>query len=252
MIGGKKVVAAIEGRMTSTRLPGKIMMPLAGKPVMQHMIERHRRSRYTDEVVVATTTHATDDPVVALCEEMHCAYFRGSESDVLGRIVGAGVAHAAAIFVQGMADSPLVDWRIVDRLIEMLDEGELDITCNEFGDDKYPDGFDMRVYRFAVLKKIEEDHTEEEYREHAGYQIRIDPAHYKRRLLYAEGDMRWPELRLTLDTPEDYQLLAAVYGALYPTNPDFSAEDVVAFLKTRPDLVALNSEIKQKVPNLST
>src|SRR3989344_3269792 len=116
MIASKKVVATIEGRMTSTRLPGKIMMPLAGKPVMAHMIERHRRSRYTDEVVVATTVNAADDPVVALCERMRCQYFRGSEADVLGRIVEAGIAHKADILIQGMADSPLVDWRFL-RLV---------------------------------------------------------------------------------------------------------------------------------------
>lgn len=247
-INGKKVVATIEGRMTSTRLPGKILMPLAGKPVMAHMIERHRRSKHTDEVVVATTTNATDDPVAALCEKMNCPCFRGSEDDVLGRIVGAGKEYGADILVQGMADSPLVDWRIVDRLIEMLEEGQFDVTSNEFGDAKYPDGFDMRVYRFSVLKKFEEEHEEEEYREHAGYQLRNDPIAYKRALMRAEGDMRWPQLRLTLDTAEDYKLIAAVYDELYPKNNDFSAEDVVAFLRTRPDLVALNSGIVQKVP----
>lgn len=249
-INGKKVVATIEGRMTSTRLPGKILMPLAGHPVMAHMIERHRRSRYTDEVVVATTVNADDDPVVKLCEEMKCPYFRGSEADVLERIVEAGKAHGADILVQGMADSPMVDWRIVDRLLEMLEEGGLDVASNEFGEEKYPDGFDMRVYRFAVLQKLAEDHHEEKYREHAGYQIRIDPVHYKRGLLSAQGDMRWPELRLTLDTAEDYTLLSAVYDELYPKNPGFSADDVVAFLKTRPALVAINSGIVQKVPVL--
>jgi len=223
-------------------------MPLAGRPVMAHMIERHRRSRYTDEVVVATTVNATDDPVVALCKEMNCAYYRGSEDDVLGRIVEAGTEHNADILVQGMADSPLIDWRIIDRLVEMLEEGGFDATSNEFEKEKYPDGFDMRVYRFPVLKKFEEEHKGEGYREHAGYQLRKDSVHYKRGLLLAEGDMFWPALRLTLDTIEDYKLISAVFDELYPKSPDFSADDVVAFLKKRPDLVSINAEIKQKVP----
>jgi spore coat polysaccharide biosynthesis protein SpsF len=247
-INGKKVVATIEGRMTSERLPGKILLPLAGRPVMAHMIERHRRSHYTDEVVVATTVNVADDPVAALCEEMQCPYFRGSEADVLGRIVEAGIAHGADILVQGMADSPLVDWRIVDRLVEILEEGKFDITSNEFEKDKYPDGFDMRAYHFPVLKKFEENHKGEEYREHAGYQLRNDPLHYKRGLLLAKGDMLWPALRITLDTLEDYKLISEIYDELYPKNPDFSADDVVAFLKTRPDLVAINAEVAQKVP----
>ena len=250
-IKGKKVVATIEGRMTSTRLPGKIMMPLAGKPVMAHMIERHRRSKYTDEVIVATTKLSTDDPVVELCKQIHCPYFRGSEEDVLGRIVEAGREHEADILVQGMADSPLVDWRIVDQLIEMLAKGAYDCTSNEF-QEAYPDGFDMRVYSFPVLSRYEQENTGLEHREHAGYFLRNDPKRYKRGLLKAEGDMRWPELRLTLDTAEDYRLIAAVYDELYPKNPDFSAADVVAFLKDRPDLVAINSTIKQKVPTVSS
>ena len=247
MINNKKVVATIEGRMTSTRLPGKIMMPLCGKPVMQHMIERHRRSTFTDEVVVATTTNAADDPVVRLCEEMNCPYFRGSEEDVLGRIVGAGTKHNADILVQGMADSPLVDWRIVDQLIQMLDEGGYDVTSNEFDDDKYPDGFDMRVYRFPALQFIEKKYSVPEYREHAGYEIRSGKE-YTRGLLHATGDMLWPELRLTLDTAEDYQLISAVYEALWPQNEDFSANDVVQFLKSHPELVAINANIIQKQP----
>jgi len=247
-INGKKVVAVITGRMTSSRLPGKIMMPLAGRPVMAHMIERHRRSTYTDEVVVATTTNAADDAVVALCEKMQCPYFRGSEADVLGRVVGASLEHTADILVQGMADSPLVDWRIVDALVAMLEEGAFDVTSNEFGDEKYPDGFDMRVYRFDVLRKFEEDHKEEACREHVGYELRNDPLQYKRGLLLAKGDMLRLKLRLTLDTKEDYELISAVYDELYPKNPDFSAEDVVAFLKDRPELVVINAAIEQKAP----
>lgn len=251
MIGNKKVVTTIEGRMTSTRLPGKIMMPLAGKPVMQHMIERHRRSRYTDEVVVATTTNAADDSVVALCEEMQCPYFRGSEADVLARVVGAGTAHAADILVQGMADSPLVDWRLVDHAIKLLVENDADCASNEF-EETFPVGFDVRVYDFSTLQIAAENDTNPAYREHAGYSIRSQPGKFKLVNWEADGDMRWHTLRLTLDTPEDYAVISAVYDQLYPKNQDFSASDVVAFLKTRPDLVALNGSIEQKVPAVSS
>lgn len=249
MIGGKKVVATIEGRMTSSRLPGKIMMPLAGRPVMAHMIERHRRSTLTDEVVVATTANPADDAVVALCEEMGCAYFRGSEEDCLGRIVGAGVKHGADILVQGFADSPLFDWRHVDRCIALLSETDADCASNEFTK-TFPIGLGVRAYKFATLRDAEKNDKDLSYREHAGYSIRIHPKQFKHAGWEAEGALCWPELRLTLDTHEDYKLISAVYDELYPKNPDFSAEDVVAFLKTRPDIVAINSEIKQKVPTI--
>lgn len=247
MIDGKKVIATIEGRMTSTRLPGKIMMPLAGKPVMQHMIERHRRSTYTDEVVVATTTNAADDPVAEFCERIRCPCFRGSEDDVLARVVGAGREHDADILVQGMADSPLVDWRLVDRCVELLVRDGLDCASNEFVE-TYPVGFDVRCYSFPVLAAAESRDTGSMYREHAGYSIRSHPDTYKLGNFEAEGDMRWPELRLTLDTKEDYALISAVYDELYDKNSDFSAEDVVRFLKARPELVALNSSVVQKIP----
>jgi spore coat polysaccharide biosynthesis protein SpsF len=247
MINGKKVVATIEARMTSTRLPGKVMMLLAGKPVTQHMIERHRRSKYTDEVVVATTTNATDDPIVKLCEQMGYPYFRGSEDDVLGRVAAAGEKHGAEILVQGMADSPMVDHRLLDKGLELLVAGGYDFMGNEF-EETYPVGFDVHLYSFPTFKYAADIDTEPLQREHAGYSIQSQPDKYKIGNFKAEGEMVWPKLRLTLDTREDYKLINAVYDALYTKNPDFSAEDVVAFLKTRPDLVAINAEVKQKNP----
>ncbi len=233
--------------MTSSRLPGKIMLPLAGKPVMAHMIERHRRSTLTDEVVVATTTNATDDAVVALCEKMNCTYFRGSENDVFARVAQAAQKHGAEYLLQGMADCPLVDHRHMDKCLELLASTDADVVGNEYPV-TFPLGFNVRAYKFSTFEKAEKKDTEPAYREHAGYSIRSQPEKFKVVNWEARGDMRWPELRLTLDTPEDYQLICAVYEELYQKNQDFSAEDVVSFLKTRPDLVAINSAVEQRVP----
>ena len=216
---------------------------------MAHMIERHRRSTLVDEVVVATTVNATDDAVVALCEAMNCAYFRGSEDDVFARVAQAGEKYGAEYLLQGMADCPLVDWRHIDRCLELLARTDADIAGNEYPV-TFPLGFNVRAYKFSTFKKAEKDDTEPAYREHAGYSIRSQPEKFKVANWEAEGDMRWSTLRLTLDTPQDYKLISTVYDTLYPANPDFSAEDVVKFLRGRPDLVALNSEIKQKVPNM--
>ena len=246
-INGRNVVATIEVRMTSTRLPGKVLMPIAGKPVLQHVIERHRRSKLTDEVVVTTTINETDEPIVELCEQIKCPYFRGSEEDVLGRIVGAGEEHKADILVQGMSDDPLIDWRYVDQLVEMLAKGDYDCASSEFKE-TFPIGLGMRVYSFPKLRDAALVDVAPAYREHAGYSIRSQPEKFKVINLEAAGNMHWPTLRLTLDTDADYKLISAVYDALYPSNQDFSAEDVVAFLKKRPELVAINAEVKQKVP----
>jgi spore coat polysaccharide biosynthesis protein SpsF len=233
--------------MSSTRLPGKALLPLAGKPVLAHMIERHRRSRYTDEVVVAAPDNEADEPIAALCKKMSCAIFRGNEQDVFSRVVSAARQYGADIVVDGMADTPLVDHRIVDKLIELLVEGPYDCTSNEF-EETYPVGLDARVFDFAALEKSEANDREAMYREHAGYSIRSRPEKYKLGNLKGEGKLSWPALRLTLDTKEDYALISAVYDALYPENQDFSADDIVTFLKAHPELVALNSGIQQKTP----
>ncbi|MEK7106834.1 MAG: hypothetical protein AAB899_01435, partial [Patescibacteria group bacterium] len=153
----------------------------------------------------------------------------------------------ADILVKGFADSPLFDWRYVDYCIKLLSENDADCASNEFTN-TFPIGLGARAYKFSTLKAAEKNDKDPAYREHAGYSIRIHTEQFKHAGWEAQGDMRWPELRLTLDTLEDYTLITAVFDELYPKNPDFSAEDVVEFLKTRPDIVAINSEIKQKVP----
>lgn len=252
MIAGKKVVATIEARMTSTRLPGKILMSLAGAPVLQRIIERHRRSTLVDEVVVATTTNATDDPVVALCQALACPYVRGSEADVLARVVGAGEAHRAEILVQGYGDDPCVDWRYVDYVVQLLAGGSYDCAVSNDTEETFPIGIGVCAYSFPVLEERAREDRECAYREHAGYSIRSQPERFHVATWRAEGEMYWPRLRLTLDTPEDYALLSAVYDALHPVHPDFSAQEVVGFLKYRPDLVALNNSVVQRVPDVST
>ncbi len=247
MINGKKVIATIQARMTSTRLPGKALLQLAGVPVLQHMIERHKRSSFIDEVVVATTTNPEDDPIVELCKALRCKYFGGSENDVLGRILATASPYDADIIVQGMADSPLVDWRIVDGVIEMLSEGSYDFVSNEL-EESFPVGFDVRACTYAALKDSDYVTQNPTYREHATYYLFTHPERYRQGNFYAHGDMVWPTLRLTLDTPEDYRLISIVYDELYPKNKDFSAEDVVRFLRARPDLVAINTEVKQHNP----
>lgn len=250
MIKNRKVVATIQARMTSSRLPRKVLMPLAGKSVLERMIERHRRSKYTDEVIVATTTNAADDPIVAEAERLGCKYFRGSEDDVLGRLTGAAGLCGADIVIQGMADSPLVDWRILDRIVEKLDAEKLDFVSNEL-EETFPVGFDARAFTYAALEESNRVAIEPVYREHAGLFIYKHPEKkFKLGNIRAEGDMLWPTLRLTLDTENDYELIGAVYNALAPQNDDFSAEDVVHFLKSRPGLVAINAEIKQRIPTL--
>lgn len=244
MINGKKVVATIEARMSSTRLPGKVLMPLAGAPVLVRIIERLSKSRYIDEIIVATTVNSKDDAIEKVCREGGYKFFRGSEEDVLSRILRAAEQGGAEIMVQGMADSPMVDWQIVDHLLKMLVDGGYDYASNEL-EEGFPIGFDARVFPYAILKQSEDLVTDPEHHEHASLYIYQHPEKFKLASWKGGDKMNWPELRLTLDTPEDYELIGKVYDAV---GSDFSAEEVVDYLKDKPELYNINCEIKQRAP----
>jgi spore coat polysaccharide biosynthesis protein SpsF len=248
MINGKRVVATIQTRMASSRLPGKALLPLAGRPVLAHMLDRHRRSTYTDDIVIATTTDPADDAIEQWARTAEVKCYRGSVKDVLGRIVGAAESMGADVVVQGMADSPLVDPTMLDQAVELLVSGDYDCVTNEFEEDGFPVGFDVRAYTMGALQHAEETDTEEMYREHAGYSIRSRPNRGRVAHWAAEGVLKQPALRLTLDTPEDYEVIRAVYDELYPGNPTFSSEAVIKFLLSNPAVAARNASIAQHAP----
>lgn len=251
MINSKKVVFVISARMSSTRLPGKVILPLAGKPVIVRIVERLKRSKYVDEIIVATTTNPADEAIESICKENSYKCFRGSEGDVLSRVAGAAKICDADIVFRGMADSPMVDWRIADRLIEILDEGDYDYASNELGSNPYPVGFDASVFSAKVLYEIEKIAKDDVSREHVTYYIYSHPEKYKIYKQQADGSMLWPDLRLTLDTKEDYRLISLIYDNLIGQIEDFSADDIIYFLKQHPEYLLINRDIKQKDTNQS-
>ncbi len=250
MINGKRVVAIISARMGSTRLPGKVLMPLLGEPVLTRIVERVTRSKYFDDIVIATSVNPGDDAIEEFAKDRGYRYYRGSEEDVLARVYEAAKLADADIVYRGMGDSPLVDHRIVDDLLEKLAEGNYDFVSNEMGETPVPDGFDATVFTMAALEDGYKEATHPEMREHVTVHIKTDPERYKILALKAEGDMLLPGVRLTLDTKEDYAAVSAVYDELYSTDPSFSAQDILDLLKTRPDIIAMNNTIAQKVPTL--
>jgi len=253
MIKNKKIVATLQARMNSSRLPGKALLPLAGEPLLARMVERLRRSKTIDEIIVATTTNKGDDPIVELCKKIECRFYRGSEQDLLLRILEAARLCNADIIVQNMADSPMVDWRIIDSMAHLLTNGNYDYATNEVKN-PFSVGFDIRMCPIAILKEVEKItlDLDPEYREHGLLYIVTHPEKYRFVNLEAPEHMRWPSLRLTLDTKEDYDLISKIYDYLYSINNDFSAEDVVGFLRQHPELASINSDIKQRVPKYPT
>lgn len=239
----RKVVATIEARMESTRLPGKVMVSFVGKPSLELMIERLKRSKTIDQIIVATTRNQADDVIVDLCRKLKVPFYRGSEEDVLKRVVEAGKSVAADVIVRTTGDCPLVDWRLVDRLVKIYLSGDYDYVSNII-QRSFPIGFDVEVFSFKQLQEIEKMTTEQVYREHPPYYFYTNPKKFRLKNWRTRGTMRWPDLRVTLDTQEDYIVLAKIFEKLYPLNSDFSAEDVVELLHQHPEWVAMNSHVE--------
>lgn len=238
-------MATIEARMASTRLPGKIMLPFVGKPDLEIMIERLERSQTIDEIVVATTTNSQDDVIVELCCRLGVSYYRGSEKDVLKRLVETGNSVNADIIVETTSDCPVIDWRHIDYLVNLFFSGSYDYVSNII-ERSFPRGLDVQVFPLSLLEKVEKTANDYAYREHPTFYIYTHPEQFRLKNWKAKGKMFWPDLRVTLDTKEDYQVLSSVFSNLYPANQDFSAEDVVNFLRNHPEIVRINSEIIQK------
>lgn len=242
----RKFVAIVEARMGSSRLPGKVMLDLAGAPLLARMVERVRRSGRVAETVVATTVNDSDDIIAGLCADMGCPVFRGSENDMLDRLLCAAKAHEADVIVQLTGDCPLIDPAHIDRTIELFEETGADYACNNIPP-SLPIGFDVRLFPTAVLEEVGRLTDDPIDRVHGSYYIYTHPERFSVVGWQAEADM-WKELRLTVDEYLDYKLVRQVFEALYPANPNFSAEDVVAWMRARPELARVNASVRQKRP----
>lgn len=231
--------------MRSTRLPGKVLLPLVGKPALERMIERVKKSKYVDEIVVATTIHPADDLIVSLTKEIGVPFFRGSEEDVLSRVLGAAESVQGDIIVELTGDCPLMDWRLVDRGIEEFFNDNYDYASNTINP-TFPNGFDVQVFPTKILAEVAKLTQDPIDRVHVSYYIYTHPKRFKLHNWVADKDDVGPELRVTLDEQADYDLLKVIYEELYFKDNDFSAVDVVALLRKRPDLVELNKYVKQK------
>jgi spore coat polysaccharide biosynthesis protein SpsF len=239
--------AIIQARMTSSRLPGKIMRPILGKPALQLLVERLSRARAVDNIVVATTANATDDVVEDLADRLRIGCFRGSEDDVLARVLGAAQAHNVDLIVEITGDCPLIDPEVIDLVVDAFhDHPPVDYASNVLRR-TYPRGLDTQVFPTGVLEEVARLTDDPVDHEHVSLYIYEHPERFRLRNVESGLPERYWPLRMTLDTAEDMALIQAVYEELYPCNPAFRIGDILALLDRRPELVALNSHIEQKL-----
>ena len=240
-----RTVATIEARMTSTRLPGKVLMEILGRPVLELMVERLRRVPSLDGIVIATTVNAADDPVAALAERLGVGVWRGSEHDVLRRVLDAARHHRIDVIVETTGDCPLIDPAAVEECIRVYRAAKADYVSNTL-ERTYPIGMDTQVFATSVLADAAKRTDDAGDHEHVSLYIYRHPETYTLRNVPAPAHLRRPELALTLDTPEDFALIRAVFEELYPRNPAFGLADVMALLDRRPDIARINTHVRRK------
>lgn len=240
-----KVVAIIQARMNSTRLPGKILYTILNKPLLTYQIERVKRARLIDEIVVATTTNECDEPIIELCQELGVSYYRGSELNVLARYYEAAIAFGASIIVRLTSDCPVIDPYTVDRVIAhyIFHSQEIDYVSNILNR-SYPRGMDTEVFSIEALRIAHHETTLQHDREHVTPYMYNNPEHFRlESIRYASNQShhRW-----TVDTQEDFQLITKLIETLYPTKSNFTLEDMLALMQRHPAWFDINAFVQQK------
>jgi len=227
-----RIDATIQARFGSSRLPGKVLRPLAGRPALARIVERIRQSRLIDRVIIATSTNAADDAVAALAENVGAECFRGSEDDVLGRVVSALRAFDVDVHAEFQGDNAVPDAGVIDGVIGyfLKHRDEVDYVSTGLTT-TYPPGSEVAVYRAATLFAAEADVRPEHPREHVGLHI------YKRRDLFrcrglqAPPALHAPDMHLEIDTEEDYTVVCALYDHFLPDHPDFTLAQAIDYAR---------------------
>ena len=240
-----KIVATIEALMTSSRLPGKVLLPALGKPMLHHLVQRLRGTPSIDDIVLATTVNATDAPLVAFAREEGIQVYRGSEEDVMARVIGAAEAGGADVIVEITGDCPIIDPDIIEQTIQMFLHHDAAYVSNDHIR-SYPDGMDTQVFRLETLKRSAAMTDQPLDHEHVSLHIRNHPELFPKVHLVAPPSLHWPGLGLTLDEEADYRLLKKIIETLGPENPLFNCLDVIRLLKQNPDWIKINQHVVRK------
>jgi spore coat polysaccharide biosynthesis protein SpsF (cytidylyltransferase family) len=252
-----KIIATIEARMSSTRLPGKVLRQIAGKPMLQWLIERIKPSQTIDEIVVATSVESSDDAIVELAKGMNVSCCRGSLEDVLGRLTRCAESKNADLIVKLAGDNPLYHYELIDSMIELFQNSNYDFLGTTFmGYSKawnvprtFPLGLGVAIFPLWVLQDADRSTQNPDDRESIVKYIIDRPGKFRLGAFQAEGRfsrLNRPELRLTVDTQKDFELMEYIFSSLPNKNELFSIEEVIEFLDEHPQIRDSNKDINQK------
>ncbi len=236
-----KRVAIVQARMHSTRLPGKVMTELAGKPMLYYVVHRARQASNLDMVAVATSDQPADDIIAQYCGEIGIPFFRGSLDDVLDRYYQAARWYSADVIVRLTADCPLIDPGIIDRVVGVFQAGNYDYVSN-IHNPTYPDGLDTETFTLQAIERAWREATLKSEREHVTSYIWKHPNLFH--LANVENDIDLSALRWTVDEPQDLEFVRRIYHYLGPTS-SFGMIEVLALLRKHPDLNGVNAEFER-------
>ena len=240
-----KIVAIVQARMGSTRLPGKVMMDICGKSVLLHIIDRLKACELLDDIVIATTISDKDDVIFNAVSNYNksIGLFRGSEENVLERYYLTAKKANAGIIVRITSDDPLIDPFVIDDLIGEFMNDNCDYVSNSLNK-TFPLGLDAEVFSFNALERAYHNASHAYEREHVTPYIIENPDQFK--LLNVANNIDLSHLRWTLDTKEDFEFINAVYKRIYPKKQLFLMDDVLELLEHEPELIDINRHIEQK------
>jgi len=234
------IVAIIQARMNSSRLPGKVLLPLMGKPVLEHVVLRLKHAATLNNIVIATSTEVADNAIALWTQTNNVDYYRGSLNDVLDRYYQAACLYKADAIVRITSDCPVIDPYIVDEVVVGFEEGEFDAYSLS---GEFPDGLDCQVFSFEAIEKAWKEATLPSEREHVGPYIEKHPELFNLGSLQKFYNLG--HLRFTIDEGRDYELLQQIYNELFDSDYLFVTDDILKLLDRRPELLDINSQIKR-------
>lgn len=233
-----RLVAIVQARMSSKRLPGKVLMPFIGKPALLHIVERLSYCKGIHKIIIATSDQESDNPIHDFCDQNDISCYRGNLNDVLDRYYCAAKEYKADAILRVTGDCPVIDPVIVDAVITGFICGEYD--CYGLGGD-FPDGLDCTVYSFNAIERAWKNAKLKSDREHVGPYIENNPKLFRNgalKIFKGLSNHRW-----TLDEESDYELLKCIFNKLYNFKSPFLTGDILEYLKSNPEISKINSNI---------
>lgn len=233
------ILAILQARCSSSRLPGKVLKPILNKPMVFRQVERIKLSKKINKLVLATSNDVSDDGLAEKCKEFNIDCYRGSLNNVLERFYNAAKIYSADTIVRLTGDCPLIDAEIIDKVVEKYEQNNFDYVSN-VDPPTFPDGLDVEVFSFDVLEQAYKKASLTSEIEHVTPYIRnnFKKGHY-------ENIIDLSNLRWTVDEPEDYELICKIYEELYSKNIRFKMQDILNFLKDNEELNKINNKIKR-------